>query len=1033
MNMNLSSSEDEGYSSNDEDISEILHKQQSRVENGYAASGSASTTDLNGAMSTRNENHGLQTSNGKSNGDKEGEDIDGDGDESDDFSNVDWEDASVEDEEENEDVLEDVNVGSNVYDNEDEGASDSLPVTKRGTKYPTRGVTIHFGEDENGVRTRTGDSKSKKSPSSESNTKTKGKQKRKRKRMRKIKNLSSNVRALLEELQRAHILSSIGRSIFHSSLLGSIDDEDIWSIAYSLIPLEFLDDTDTYRTSSTRTSNSNSNSKLPTYTQLHQFCKWFFDFVNHVDERRWRIHRSNVAAGAPTSRRSSRRRGGSKSSGSGSGSTPYDCHGNHSTTTSNTSSANHSGVGRKVDNDKGIEANPLTIESAIKCHLIRICSYLSTTYDDHPDLDVEPNERPSISPLDKVLLFACMARGMGWRVRFVKSLLPMDKELTENHPIFVTTMRNTFQSIVKSIDGETTSTTTTAAASSSKKRKRKRRDASKQLKKESTESDGGKSMPPLPIAADTLDDFIWLEVLSTKNNEMLSPSTIRSRNRSKPTVALPSPSSSKKQQSRWIHIDPNHELFDKPSLVEKIDFQSSSIATNSTKKKSCIRSKIVKPVSYVVAVEHSHDITTTEKYKDRTKNDSIDPVFLTTRLTDITPRYANKWSLTLKLRGATAKDLSKGGGRCPDTWWSGTIKKVNRHFMNQRREYGLSDICADGKRKKGQKKMSSSSSSSPFKVEKCDKGRDILVIDDTDDDEHEEKKKHDSLASSQPNGTIEDEDSEDMEEQEFASMKEREAIPTSKAAFKNHPLYVIPSVLKRREVLAPDSKSRMCGMFKGELVYQRKDVSIAHTAKKWPYLGRKVKKPELSQPAKVVKARKKPMKKGFQALTSYGTSKEDQAKNLASGTGDDDEGADADGKSRLYGKWQTLKWSPPPVGPNDPIPVNEHNNVELQLINPGLVHLELRRIAHVAKRLGVPYAPCLLGFEGHGGNRTPTVRGIVVHEHNVELLHEAHLEWESQAVENEYKERQRAIYGRWKKLIFGMMTKERLEREYANA
>jgi len=189
-------------------------------------------------------------------------------------------------------------------------------------------------------------------------------------------------------------------------------------------------------------------------------------------------------------------------------------------------------------------------------------------------------------------------------------------------------------------------------------------------------------------------------------------------------------------------------------------------------------------------------------------------------------------------------------------------------------------------------------------------------------------------------------------------------------------------------------------MFKGELVYKRSDASTALTARKWLYDGRKVKQEELSKPAKIVKARKKPVPKGFQALESYGATTSDQADGLNLHDKDEDEG-----KNKLYGVWQTKKWSPPRVGPNDRIPVNEFRNVELALLNPGLIHLELRRIAQVAKRLGVPYAPCLLGFEGHGSNRTPTIHGIVVHKHNVDLLHEAHLEFESQAVEIEYKEK----------------------------
>jgi xeroderma pigmentosum group C-complementing protein len=72
----------------------------------------------------------------------------------------------------------------------------------------------------------------------------------------------------------------------------------------------------------------------------------------------------------------------------------------------------------------------------------------------------------------------------------------------------------------------------------------------------------------------------------------------------------------------------------------------------------------------------------------------------------------------------------------------------------------------------------------------------------------------------------------------------------------------------------------------------------------------------------------------------------------------------------------------------------------------------------------------MLGYDGHGGNRTATIRGIVVHDQNVELLREASVEWESHAVEVENQERRFAILRRWKRLVVGMLTKERLDREY---
>jgi xeroderma pigmentosum group C-complementing protein len=72
----------------------------------------------------------------------------------------------------------------------------------------------------------------------------------------------------------------------------------------------------------------------------------------------------------------------------------------------------------------------------------------------------------------------------------------------------------------------------------------------------------------------------------------------------------------------------------------------------------------------------------------------------------------------------------------------------------------------------------------------------------------------------------------------------------------------------------------------------------------------------------------------------------------------------------------------------------------------------------------------LLGFEGHGSNRTPTIRGIVVHQHNVDILKEAFAEFERHAMEREQNEHEKKVLKRWKKLIHGILLRDRLEREY---
>jgi len=209
-------------------------------------------------------------------------------------------------------------------------------------------------------------------------------------------------------------------------------------------------------------------------------------------------------------------------------------------------------------------------------------------------------------------------------------------------------------------------------------------------------------------------------------------------------------------------------------------------------------------------------------------------------------------------------------------------------------------------------------------------------------------------------------------------------------------------------------------------------VSKALPERKWLYLGRKVIPSEIARPIKLVKAQKKPVSKGFKALDTYGVgegndgSTESRANVIAKSMEDDISASQV----KLYAIWQTNNWSPKPVGPNDSIPTNIHNNIEKELINPGLVHLDEPHMAKVAKKLGIPYAPCLLGFDGYSGNRVPVIRGIVVHTHNADLLREAHVEVLSSELEKSNLKRQKNIYSRWRKLIKGMLTKTRLEEDY---
>jgi len=428
-----------------------------------------------------------------------------------------------------------------------------------------------------------------------------------------------------------------------------------------------------------------------------------------------------------------------------------------------------------------------------------------------------------------------------------------------------------------------------------------------------------------------------------------------------------------------------------------------------------------RPIAYALAVEHLHG------HHNNGAASREDPSVI---LTDVTRRYASSMVETIRARGIVLKkESSKPSLRKtrramlwgipidtqeerPDEWFSKFLDAVSKRTRPNRGRKTPPPLSSRAKLKALQKKGRSP--------------KDAIAL---ESDESDSNPKPQASAHHDEECSASNIDHE--EESQLQESAKQEPLPTSKAAFKKHPLYVIRSVLNSTEVLKPTAKNNVCGMFKGELVFRRTDVETALPAKRWLYEGRKVREAELESPILKVKARKPPTPKGgFKALDTYGfgaandgseESRLQQIREASAPLGD--------GKESLYGSWQTDPWEPSPVFPGDPIPVNEHRNVELELLNPGLVHVHLHHVAKVAKKLGLPYAPCLVGFEGSG---KPQVRGIVVHETNEELLREAHAAMADHLLREENEKKEKAILLRWKRLLVGVLTKDRLEREYGD-
>ena len=832
-------------------------------------------------------------------------------------------------------------------------------------KMPMQGITIDFGSGD-------GDEK-KDDDDNDDNDDGLKKRRKKTRKLNKIQGLPPHMLRLVQNIHRSHMLCLSSRAMFISSLCS---DDELLHLAHSLIPGDLVDMTH----ASSKIGNPN-DPIVPSEDIVRQVLAWFFELVNDVESRRRRIRQENAAMGAPQQQRG---RGGSRGGGRGRGGRrgsngAMKSHGN-----SRSSSSTYEGAG-----------------CADQKRLANLLQYYSPTNDSDPDF-IDEEQRNAVgglaTPHEKAQLLVLVCRSLGWRVRYVTAMQPISTELTVNHPLFAGGLKDMFLRVMAS--GST--------------RALQKKTKSKTTKKTS----GSKDADIIDLAGDSEDDEhkdgneIGIAGASTHQGNVLgwaeilcSPTANRTKRKSPASSSTSTePSSS---TARWVHADCERKVADQPSVVEKI------LARLKRGDESGSRTR--ERVSYVLGVEHNY-FTTVAVGGD---------VHLYCRVTDVTRRYAGAWSQTLRLRGASGQQIVKNGGKCVNSWWDLTLRKVNRLAKRKARIF----LEAGGSVEVGKAPGAKRTKASPPKVSSRSasvaKSEDTIVIGDSSDSESEDDRKPAaSVSVSSASNLLDEDEHENAEKKELAASAADEAIPTSKSAFKKHPLYALASNLNKTEVIDPAGKKRIVGIFKGELIYRRSDISVALTAKKWLYEGRKVKEAELSKPAKKVKARKKSAPKTFRALTSYGVSDTSEQKV------DDDSFVEDDGMDWIYGRWQTEKWSPEPVGPDDEIPVNEYKNVELTLINPGLVHLEVRGIAKVAKKLAIPYAPCLLGFEGHGGNRTPTIRGIVVHEHNADLLRCAYTEWESQAVEQEHAQRRKAIYGRWKRLIVGMLTKERLDRQY---
>ncbi|KIW05899.1 uncharacterized protein PV09_03093 [Verruconis gallopava] len=246
----------------------------------------------------------------------------------------------------------------------------------------------------------------------------------------------------------------------------------------------------------------------------------------------------------------------------------------------------------------------------------------------------------------------------------------------------------------------------------------------------------------------------------------------------------------------------------------------------------------------------------------------------------------------------------------------------------------------------------------------------------------------------------------------------KNAAPDTLQAYKQSKEFVLERHLRREEALRPGAKPvKHFHHGKGdnavsEPVYKRSDLVLTKTAETWHKEGRQIKVGE--QPLKQVPYRAVTLQRKREL--------EDQAR---------DNGEKP--LQGLYAEYQTEWIVPDPIGPDGVIPKNGFGNIDVyvpSMVPKGAVHIPIRGIAKVCKKLGVEFADACTGFEFGKQRAVPVITGVVVAEGSAELVIDAWRQEEKIRVEKENKKREEIVLRIWRKFYRGLKIRERMRQEY---
>ena len=269
------------------------------------------------------------------------------------------------------------------------------------------------------------------------------------------------------------------------------------------------------------------------------------------------------------------------------------------------------------------------------------------------------------------------------------------------------------------------------------------------------------------------------------------------------------------------------------------------------------------------------------------------------------------------------------------------------------------------------------------------------------------------------------------ERTELKTLRLNEQMPTSKNAFRTHPLYAIESLLPQNQIV---HNGEPVGFFKGEKVFRREAISIVRTEKQWKQMCRIITEDQWDLPAKVVCRKLRSVGGSNSKIDGKLSSDEETpAPNIFRHDPDKETDESIVANVPLFGIWQTEPYVPPSVDEKGRIPRNEFGNWEVWSeghVPHGAVHIDLPKIASTVKELNVDYVPAVCGFERNQGRTVPVQRGILVLESMAETILAAHERIIQERKKKQMLQHHQKIIGHWQRFLMRYRIKQYVKDKY---